>query len=63
MSTACGLRQRGFVAECTRDEMPDRACGRVGRRIEKAEVQAERDAGEPEHAAQLAPAEHRNRCH
>ncbi len=43
--------------------MPDGGRGCVRCRIEELELHAQRNAGEPEHAAELAPAEHRDRRH
>ena len=42
---------------------PTAPAGASGDRVEEAETDAERDAREPEHATELAPAEHRDRHH
>src|SRR6185312_11151579 len=55
--------ERGWVVERADDELPHLAGGRVRRRIEEAEAEPERQAGEPEHAAELTPADARDECH
>ena len=52
------LGERGVVAQRTDDQVAHGAGGRTGGRVEEAEAQTERDAGQPQHATELPTAEH-----
>ena len=60
VASRAACRERDLVVERAHHQLPDRGRGRARGRIEEAEPQAERDAGEAEHAAELTTAEDRD---
>ena len=58
-ATSCSAR---LVAQRPHDQLADRTGGGAGDRVEEAEAEAERDAGEAEHPAELAATEHRHQA-
>ena len=61
---ADGFGERGLVVEGADDERSDRLCRRLGGGIEETEAKAEWEAGEAQHAPELAASEdgHERRC-